>query len=240
MHKAIFTCFNAEPWRVSREGLHESSAPSLVSHSTYIVSHPPQWLQSTFGAFPTALMVGYFLAHLSWIKWEQYRKTFWYLVKTCSAGKLATGLLWQPAEQMHWEGTMLSVRGWEVCLCVHMSACSTEEGDDITTRKRPGTPHNALGWSHKPPPSFTVKCTPVSTAIAISRQHRANPFHIVWINSVLVENSPQACFHQVLLGNIFLTMFEVNRPGGIHRWKDTMALSGYVAHGSSQVCCNCL
>lgn len=60
-----------------------------------------------------------------------------------------------------------------------MGACSTEEKNDVTTKKGLAAPHKALGLPHKPGPLFPVEWTPDAMAIAISREREASPFQIV-------------------------------------------------------------
>lgn len=86
---------------------------------------------------------------------------------------------------------MLPVGMWDVCLCVYMGVRSTEERNDVTTKKGRAAPQNTPVRPCKP--SFHVEETPDRTAIAISRQHEVNPFQSVWIRSVPVEILPSKC-----------------------------------------------
>lgn len=80
----------------------------------------------------------------------------WCLVKLVQLGTRLQGLLWQP-EQMIKEKAVLPVGVWDVCLCVHMSVCSMEERNDVTTEKGFATPHKALDCPINHSPHFQSK-----------------------------------------------------------------------------------
>jgi hypothetical protein len=84
---------------------------------------------------------------------------------------------------------MLLVAVWDVYVRVPMSVCSPEGGPIILIKQGPATPHKALGL-HLKPAAFLPTWVPPQATGAVSRQHEADPFQIVWINSVPVEILP--------------------------------------------------